>query len=73
MNGYSWNLATPLCIAWSMGGAQITYPIVGPYTLGMALCSTNKHEKTTWWKMFGLATLCLLPIVGGWMAGKHLE
>jgi hypothetical protein len=83
MSGYDFDLATPMCIMWSLGSAQITYPAYGPATFGLGLCRTvkmalGKRERRRRtlggsWRPFAVATVTLVPVAGGIVAGKMIN
>jgi len=83
MPDYGFDIATPLGIVWSLGPAQITYAIVGPTTLAYALWGTlslpcqaatgqGDDTLTDHWRPFGIATVSLVPVYGGILAGRML-
>lgn len=75
--------ATASCVAWSLGTAQVTYPVTGPITLGFAVYETvtrpfrqkRSHDDTLWssWRPFAMATVTLVPVLGGIAASKMID
>lgn len=74
---FDMDIATPICVAWSCGSAQVTYPMVGPTTLIIGCANTikyihkgKKHKIKEAWIPFAVSTTCIIPVVGGIIAGK---
>lgn len=82
-SGYGFDIATPMCVMWSLGSAQITYVACGPATFGLGLCRTVKmaftkrarrrHTLGGSWRPFAVATVTLVPVAGGIVAGKMIN
>lgn len=85
VSGSMFDMSTGFAVVFSMGTAQVTYIITAPIGIYIGMRKTIKQlwktklgtrSRIDWdkvrrsWKFLGFCSVCLMPIVGGFLAVK---